>query len=418
MDVALTLHYGARHVARCGVAHRVKESELAIESIKPARMLLYGRVLLMSAVLCAVAAFTGIAHAGYAAIVVDASSGKVLDAVNADQRDYPASLTKMMTLYLTFRGLKSGRLKLDQKMPVSSWAANKEPTKLGLRRGQTISVQDCILGMVTKSANDAATVMAEGIGGSEQHFADMMNVQAALLGMSATHFDNASGLPDPKNTSTARDLVKLAMALYRDFPQDAHYFATQQFTFRGRVVRGHNHLMDRYPGMDGLKTGFTDASGFNLASTAVRNGHRLFGVVLGSRTAAVRDNLMAKLLNNGFEQRPTPPILVAEAAGVRPGSRAARLLEALSPIQTAEADTVPVARHHVAPHPAVRRVPHRHTEKRVAVVQQTCGTRHHSTCRHVAEHHPARHRATRLARHSAKKPTIIASQRELADKAP
>ena len=392
---------------------------MAIESIKPARMLLYSRVLLMSAVLCAVSAVASIAHAGYAAIVVDATTGKVLDAVNADQRDYPASLTKMMTLYLTFQGLKSGRLKLDQKMPVSSWAANKEPTKLGLRRGQTISVHDCILGMVTKSANDAATVMAEGIGGSEHHFAELMNAQAALLGMNATHFDNASGLPDPNNTSTARDLVKLAMALYRDFPQYSPYFATQEFTFRGRVVRGHNHLMDRFPGMDGLKTGFTDASGFNLASTAVRNGHRLFGVVLGSRTAAVRDNLMAKLLNNGFERRPTPPILVAEAAGVRPGSRAARILAALSPIETAEADTIPVARHHVAPHPQVRgRVIHRRTERRVAVLHDTCGTHHHSACRHVAVHHPAHHRATRLARHSVKKPTVIASQRELADKAP
>lgn len=372
----------------------------------------------MSALLCAICAFAGVAHAGYAAIVVDATTGNVLDSVNADQRDYPASLTKMMTLYLTFQGLKSGRLKLDQKMPVSSWAANKQPTKLGLRRGQTISVQDCILGMVTKSANDAATVMAEGIGGSEHHFAEMMNAQAALLGMGDTHFDNASGLPDPNNTSTAHDLVKLAMALYRDFPEYSPYFATQEFTFRGRVVRGHNHLMDRYPGMDGLKTGFTDASGFNLASTAVRDGHRLFGVVLGSRTAAVRDKLMAKLLNNGFEQRPTPPILVAEAAGVRPGSRAARILEALSPIDTAEADTIPVAPHRYVH----RRVIHRREVKRVAVAHHTCSTHQHSACRraatqHVAVHHPV-HRATRLARHSVKKPVVVASQRELADKAP
>ena len=415
-----------------------KEPALAIESIKPARIRLYGRALLLSAALCAVSAFVSIAHAGYAAIVVDANTGKVLDAVNADHRDYPASLTKMMTLYLTFQGLKSGRLKLDQQMPISRWAADKEPTKLGLRPGRTISVQDCILGMVTKSANDAATVMAEGIGGSEHHFAGMMNAQAALLGMRNTHFDNASGLPDPNNISTARDLVTLAMALYRDFPQYSHYFATKEFTFHGHVVRGHNHLMDRYPGMDGLKTGFTDASGFNLASTAVRNGHRLFGVVLGSRTAAVRDNLMAKLLTNGFDQRPTPPILVAEAAGVRPGSRAARLLEALSPIQTADADTVPVARHHVAPHhyvrrrvthqPAATRVAvvhdtcgtHQHSVCRhVAVVHDTCGTHHHSPCRHVAVHHPVHHRATRLARRSAKKPTVVASsQRELADKAP
>ena len=387
---------------------------MALESINPARWLLHRRAIALSVLLCAMAAFAGMAHAGYAAIVVDATTGKVLDSVNADQRDYPASLTKMMTLYLTFQGLKSGRLKLDQKMPVSSWAANKSPTKLGLRRGQTISVEDCILGMVTKSANDAATVMAEGLGGSEQHFADMMNAQAALLGMSDTHFANASGLPDPNNISTAHDLVKLAMALYRDFPQYSPYFATQEFTFRGRLVRGHNHLMDRYPGMDGLKTGFTDASGFNLASTAVRNGHRLFGVVLGSRTAAVRDKLMAKLLDNGFEQRPTPPILVAEAAGVRPGSRAARILAALSPIATAEADTVPVARHHHVR----RQVARQPDAKQVAVVHSTCGTHHRSACRHVAARHPVHHSATRLAHRSAKKPIIVASQRELADKAP
>ena len=367
----------------------------------------------MSGVLCAVSVFVGMAHAGYAAIVVDATTGKVLDSVNADQRDYPASLTKMMTLYLTFQGLQHGRLKLDQKLPVSSWAANKAPTKLGLRRGQSIAVQDCILAMVTKSANDAATVMAEGLGGSEQHFAEMMNAQAALLGMSGTHFNNASGLPDPKNTSTARDLVTLAMALYRDFPQYSYYFATQEFTFRGRVVRGHNHLMDRYPGMDGLKTGFTDASGFNLASTAVRNGHRLFAVVLGSRTAAVRDSLMAKLLDNGFEQRPTPPILVAEAAGVRRGSRAARILAALSPIESAEADTVPVASHQQGH----RRVSHRRDARPVAAVRHTCGAHHRTACHRVVAHH-AVHRATRLARHGARKPVVVAAQHEPADKAP
>ena len=279
------------------------------------------RALLLLA-LCGLAGFATAAHAGYAAIVVDGSTGQVLQQVNADQREYPASLTKMMTLYLTFEGLKSGRLRLDQPMPVSAVAASRAPTKLGLLPGQTISVQDCILGMITKSANDAASVMAEGIGGSESHFADMMDAQAALLGMTDTHFANASGLPDPNNTSTAHDLVKLAMALYRDFPQYAHFFATQEFVFRGRVVRGHNNLMYRYPGMDGLKTGFTDASGFNLASTAVRNGHRLFAVVLGGRTAAARDNLMARLLDDCFSGEQTPPILVAEAASGRGARRA------------------------------------------------------------------------------------------------
>ena len=292
----------------------------------------------------ALAMIAGVAHAGgYGAIVIDATTGKVVESVNPNDQIHPASLTKMMTLYLTFQALQNGKLKIDQQMPVSSWAADKSPTKLGLRNGQTISVEDCILGMVTKSANDAATVMAEGMGGSEAHFAEMMTAQARLLGMTDTNFNNASGLPDPGQLTTASDMVKLAMALYRDFPQDSHYFATKEFVFRGQLVRGHNHLMDRYPGMDGLKTGFTDASGFNLASTAVRDGHRLFGVVLGSRTAAMRDQLMARLLDDGFDNQQTPAVLVAQAAGVRE-SAAMRVLAALSPIATAQADTLPATR--------------------------------------------------------------------------
>ena len=300
--------------------------------------------MLVASALGALGLFVGVVHAGgYGAVVIDSTTGKTVESVNPDQQIHPASLTKMMTLYLTFQALNGGKLRIDQPMPVSSWAANKSPTKLGLRNGQTISVQDCILGMVTKSANDAATVMAEGLGGSEGHFAQMMTAQARLLGMTDTNFNNASGLPDPAQLTTANDMVKLAMALYRDFPQDAHYFATKEFVFRGRLVRGHNHLMDRYPGMDGLKTGFTDASGFNLASTAVRDGHRLFGVVLGSRTAAGRDQLMARLLDDGFDNQQTPAVLVAQAAGVRE-SVALKMLAALSPIATAQADTLPATR--------------------------------------------------------------------------
>jgi D-alanyl-D-alanine carboxypeptidase len=252
--------------------------------------------------------------------------------------------------------------------------------------------------MITKSANDAATVMAEGIGGSEGHFADMMNAQAALLGMTDTHFANASGLPDPNNDSTAHDLVKLAMALYRDFPQYAHFFATQEFVFRGHIVRGHNNLMYRYPGMDGLKTGFTDASGFNLASPAVRDHHRLFAVVLGSRTAGGRDALMARLLDDSFDGRQTPPILVAQAGGVRAGSRAARLLEAISPIQTADADTVPAPRH--APVHAAR-------GKSTVVANRS---------RRVTAHH-ARRTSPRLAtaHHPRTKKTVMVASRSSTD---
>lgn len=297
------------------------------------------------------------AHAGQAAIVVDATTGRVLGQVNADEQNYPASLTKMMTLYLTFRELDAGRLTLGDNLPVSRWAANREPSKLGLRPGKTISVEDCILAMVTKSANDAASVAAESIGGSEAGFADMMNAQAALLGMAHTHFDNASGLPDPDNVSTARDLLTLAMALYRDFPQYAHYFSATEFTFQGRVVHGHNHLMERYEGMDGLKTGYIAASGFNLASTAVRDGHRLFAVVLGGRTAAKRDRLMASLLDAGFEQTEAAAAL---AAAGQPGTGVAhRVLAALSPIANAEADPAPASAPRRAKHHGKAKTAHR-----------------------------------------------------------
>jgi D-alanyl-D-alanine carboxypeptidase/D-alanyl-D-alanine carboxypeptidase (penicillin-binding protein 5/6) len=260
--------------------------------------------------------FASVAHAGYAAIVINEADGQVITAVNADEPNHPASLAKMMTMYLTFQAIQNGTLKMDQELPVSSWAASKAPTKLDLRNGQTITVEDCVLGMITKSANDAATVVAEGLGGSEGHFVEMMNAQAQLLGMTNTRFANASGLPDPEDTTTARDMSRLAMALYHDFPQYSHLFATKDFMFRGHLVRGHNNLMDKYPGMDGLKTGFTNVSGFNLASTAVKDGRRLFSVVMGGRTASVRDKLMARLLDDGFENQETPAELVAQAGEV------------------------------------------------------------------------------------------------------
>lgn len=276
--------------------------------------------------------FAGSAHAGYAAIVVDAKSGKVLEAVNPDEENIPASLAKMMTLYLTFQSLQSGKLKLNQALPVSAVAAGKAPTKLDLRAGQSISVRDCILGMIVKSANDAATVVAERLGGSEANFAKLMNAEALRLGMSGTRFGNASGLPDPANRTTARDMAKLAQALYRDYPQHAPLFATKEFLFRGRLVRGHNNLMQRYAGMDGLKTGYTEASGFNLASTAIRSGQRLFAIVMGGQTAAARDKEMARLLDKGFEQEPVRPLPADnKGSGVR------KVLAALSPISSAEA---------------------------------------------------------------------------------
>ncbi|RDI98408.1 D-alanyl-D-alanine carboxypeptidase [Dyella solisilvae] len=366
---------------------------MAIKSKTAGRALPWLRSLMAVLALCGAGSLMGVAHAatGYGAIVINEADGQVITAVNPDEQNHPASLAKMMTLYLTFQALEGGKLKLDQELPVSAWAASKAPTKLDLRNGQTISVEDCILGMITKSANDAATVMAEGLGGTEGDFVESMNAQALRLGMSNTHFANASGLPDPNDTTTARDMAKLAMALYHDYPQYSHYFATKEFMFRGRLVRGHNNLMDKYPGMDGLKTGFTNASGFNLASTAVRDGQRIFGVVMGGHTAATRDRLMARLLDDGFEDHETPAALVAQAAGTPAGaSRTKRVLEALSPIGTAEAETVPeTARRH-----------HRHG-KVGTVAATTCTPRKGAKC------------PTSAKRSAAKKPLASASSRSI-----
>lgn len=236
----------------------------------------------------------------FTSIVVDAETGKVVSEQDADQPNYPASLTKMMTLYLLFESLDKGRVTLETPLSVSAYAAGQEPTKLGLRPGETISVHDAILGLVTRSANDAAVVIAEGLAGSEDAFAQRMTAKAHALGMTNTTFRNASGLPDPGQMTTPRDLAKLARALYHDFPQDYHFFATQEFVFQGKLITTHNHLMSRFEGMDGIKTGYIRAAGFNLAASAVRDGHRLIGVVMGGRSAPSRDNMMASLLNTAF----------------------------------------------------------------------------------------------------------------------
>jgi D-alanyl-D-alanine carboxypeptidase len=236
------------------------------------------------------------------AIVIDADTGRVVSEMNADAITYPASLTKMMTLYLTFEALNAGKLGLDQYLPVSTEAASKRPTKLHLVPGDSVQIQDLILGVITKSANDAAAVLAEGIAGSEAAFAERMTLKARHLGMTSTVYRNASGLPDPEQRTTARDVVQLALALYHDFPREYRYFSTRQFYFRGRIIATHNHLLEWYEGADGIKTGYIGASGFNLAASAVRNGHRLIGVVMGGRSAGSRDREMAALLDEGFTE--------------------------------------------------------------------------------------------------------------------
>jgi D-alanyl-D-alanine carboxypeptidase len=240
-----------------------------------------------------------------ASIVVDEASGQVLSESNADVLTYPASLTKMMTLYLTFEALQKGKISLNQVLPVSAEAASQPPTKLGLYPGETITVALAIRGMIIKSANDAAMVMAEALGGSVEGFAQKMNAKAQALGMTRTLFRNPNGLPDSNQHTTARDLSRLAAALYRDFPQYYPLFSETRFTFRGRNYLTHNRFVLNYPGADGLKTGYIRASGFNLAASAARNGRRVIGVVLGGRSPSLRDAQMWSLFDQGFGS-PTP----------------------------------------------------------------------------------------------------------------
>ncbi len=254
-----------------------------------------------------------------ASIVVDEATGQILSQSNADVETYPASLTKMMTLYLTFEALQRGKITLNQSLPVSADAASEPPTKLGLVPGDTITVSQAIRGMIIKSANDAAVVIAEALGGSVDGFAQKMNAKALALGMTRSYFRNPNGLPDPGQHTTARDLARLAMALYRDFPQYYPLFSETRFVFRGRTYITHNRFVLRYPGADGLKTGYINASGFNLAASAIRNGRRIVGVVLGGRSPTLRDAQMWALLDQGFGTA-TPAtannsLLLASSAG-------------------------------------------------------------------------------------------------------
>ena len=237
----------------------------------------------------------------YASIVIDANSGEVLYDKRADSPRYPASVTKVMTLYLAFEALSEGRLKPTDRIIMSPRAAAQAPTKLGLRAGESLTVDEAIRAMAVKSANDVAVAMAERLAGSEQRFAALMTLRGQELGMRNTRFVNASGLPDSRQISTARDLAILSRATMRDFPQYYSYFSLRSFAFRGTTIRGHNRLLDSMDGFDGLKTGYTNASGYNLAGSAVRDGRRLIAVVLGGSSTAWRDNNMEDLLLTGFE---------------------------------------------------------------------------------------------------------------------
>lgn len=247
------------------------------------------------------------ANPKYAAIIVNGSDGNVLFARNADARRYPASLTKMMTLYLLFEELQTGRLTLQSKLPVSSTAASRPPSKLGLAPGSTIDVETAIKALAVKSANDVAAVVAEKLGGSETQFAAIMTTRARQIGLQRTKFRNASGLPDRSQYTTARDMATLGLRIYQDFPQYYHYFGLNSFDWNGRTYKTHNRIVKSYTGADGIKTGYIRDSGFNVVTSAKRNGIHLIGVVMGGRTSSSRDEHMKVILTRQFtalEQNP------------------------------------------------------------------------------------------------------------------
>ena len=245
----------------------------------------------------------GPSHAApYADIVVDANSGTVLHSTNPDAQRHPASLTKIMTLYLLFEQLEAGKLKLDSPLPVSKEAAGQMPTKLGLKPGSTLAVEDAIKGMVTRSANDAAVVVAEAIAGDEDAFAKLMTRKAQALGMSRTIYKNASGLPDSGQITTARDQSTLGRAVQERFPRYYKYFSIRTFVFRGQSIGNHNNLLGRVEGVDGIKTGYVNASGFNLVTSVHRGNRYLVAVVMGGSSAGSRDAKMRDLISDKIAQ--------------------------------------------------------------------------------------------------------------------
>lgn len=273
------------------------------------------------------------AEAGYAAYVVDAETGTVLHRENADTLNYPASLAKMMTLYLVFESLDHGAVSLDTALPVSRRAAQRPPSRIGLRAGGRIALRDAIRTLAVKSANDVATVIAEYFSGSEAEFARLMTARARALGMANTTFRNASGLPDRQQRTTARDIATLALALYGRFPHRTHFFATRSVEWNGTRYRNTNRLLGNYPGMNGIKTGYIRASGFNLAASVERGGVHVIAVVMGGKTSASRNARMRQLLDRALGEASeirdfaaAPPVPRA-----RPGSEPIRAAAAAPP---------------------------------------------------------------------------------------
>ena len=279
--------------------------------------------------LCGLAASPAQAAPKYAGIVVDASTGKVLYSDDPDGLRYPASLTKMMTIYLTFEALEAGRIRLDSKVPVSANAAKEPPSKLGVPAGGSLTVDQAIKALVTRSANDVATALGEFLGGSESRFAQIMTNKARALGMTRTTYRNAHGLPNTAQMTTARDQARLGMALRQHFPQYYGYFSTRSFKFGKQTIGNHNRLLGSVDGVDGIKTGYIRAAGFNLVTSAQRDGRSIVGVVMGGRSGASRDAQMRKLVGEYFPkasrggkaaliaQTPSAPVGDAVAAAER-----------------------------------------------------------------------------------------------------
>jgi D-alanyl-D-alanine carboxypeptidase len=282
----------------------------------------------------------------YASIVVDVNTGKVLQGTNPDAPRFPASVTKVMTLYMLFEQLERGKFKLDTPLNVSAFAARQAPSKIGFDPGETIEVEDAIKALVTKSANDVAVVVAEAIGGDQDTFGEMMTRKARSLGMSRTTFRNASGLPNPEQVTTARDLATLGRAIHERFPKYWRYFQTSSFQYAGRTYRNHNKLLGRVEGVDGIKTGYTRASGFNLLTSARDGNRHVMAVVLGGRSGRIRDAQMASLVENHIEGATTggrTTSVIADARADEPVRIAAAVVPANQPRAEARAAEAPVA---------------------------------------------------------------------------
>lgn len=294
----------------------------------------------------------GIWQRGYSDIVIDANTGRVLHEENADSLRHPASVTKVMTLYLLFEQLEARRLRLDSQLRVSAYAAAQQPSKLGVKAGSTISVEDAIQALVTRSANDVAVVIAENLAGDSATFARRMTQRARSLGMSRTTFKNPNGLPDPQQVTTARDLATLGRAIQERFPTYYGYFEKRSFMYRGVAIRNHNRMLGRIEGVDGIKTGYTNASGFNLLTSVKRDGRYVIAVVMGGASAASRDNRMAALLNEAVPRAYAGRQMVARMNGApapvddmvasAPAAAPVALAAAPTPAPAAVPEVVPV----------------------------------------------------------------------------